>query len=247
MDINDAWKSTCKTIFGREIGGLEKYEDYLHEAVFGMEAVSAFSKKSVMLASDAYAPGSRFFDYQTEQLKAESLSQPFDINAAKDIDSLAGQIHERLVYAGNKVLGKCENVVHSDAVFDSINVLDSSYVARSKNAAHCFWVRDSENAFGCASFGFGANVIRSYYDKNISRTFEVVVCEYLSDSMFCYNTFNCSDLLFCFNLRNQHHRIANIQLDKDRYNRLKAGLAEQISGELERKGRMGFSMMDVLG
>lgn len=247
MDINDAWKSTCKSIFGKEIGELKKYEKYLKEAVPGMEVESSFSGKKMFAAAEDYAKGSKFYDYQGETAEIEKLNTPFDINEIKDIDSLIGQARERFVYSSNKVLGNSANVHNSDIVIDSMNVFDSNNIARCKNIKYGFWVRDSENIFGGASFGFGTNVVHSYYNKNLTRAFECTVSEYLSDSLFCYNTFNSSDCMFCFNLRNKHNMIANIQLAKEQYVGLKKGLMEQITDELEHKGRLGFSMLDLFG
>lgn len=247
MDIEAAWESTCKTIFGREIGELKNYESYLKEAVPGMEVKSAFSGESAFAASDDYAQGSEFYNCQKDQDKLSSLNTPFDLNAIKDMDSLIQATRERYVYSSNKLLGKCENVRNSDIVMDSINVLGSTNVTRCKNVAHCFLARDSQNVFGCASFGYDTNTVRSYYHKNNCRTFECAVEEQLSDALFCYNVFNSSDCLFCFNLRNKRNMIANIQLTKEQYASKKAALLEQITAELESKGRLDFSILNLMG
>lgn len=247
MDLNDAWKSTCKTVFGQEIGELQPYEAYLKEAVMGRQVASAFSKKPLFISSGEYAPSCRFFDYETERERLEPLNAPFDLNRAKDIDSLLEQIGERMVYGANKVQGRSENVHGSDMVVDSINVHDSAIISKCKNIKCGYIVRESENVFGGASFGFGANVIRSSYSKSLSRVFECSFSDYLSDSLFCYNTFNSSDCMFTFNSRNRRHMIANIQLDGDKYHELKAGLVGQIIDELERKGRLNFSIVGLLG
>jgi len=247
MDINDAWKSTCKTIFGREIGELKRYESYLKEAVPGMEVQSTFCGESAFAAADDYAKGSKFYNYQKDKDRISGLNAPFDINAIKDMDSLVRTTRERYVYSSNKILGRCENVQNSDIVTDSINILGSTNITRCKNAAYCFLARDSQNAFGCASFGFDTNVIRSYYHKNNCRTFECAVEEQLSDSLFCYNVFNSSDCLFCFNARNKRNMIANIQLTREQYASKKAALLEQITLELEAKGRLNFSVLNLVG
>ncbi|PIT84956.1 hypothetical protein COU37_00330 [Candidatus Micrarchaeota archaeon CG10_big_fil_rev_8_21_14_0_10_45_29] len=246
-NLNGVFKQTCKTIFGKEIGDLKNYESYFKEAVPGMEVKSAFSGETAFAAADDYAKGSKFYNYQKEIDKISTLNKPFNINEIKDIDSLINATRERYVYSSNKILGKFENVSASDVIIDSINIVGSANLSKCKNAAFCFLARESQNVFGCASFGFDTNVIRSCYHKNNARTFECAVEEYLSDSLFCYNVFNSSDCIFCFNLKNKKNMVANIQLTKEQYSSKKADLIEQITSELESKGRLDFSIMGLSG
>ncbi len=86
MDLNQAFKSTSKVLFGQEIGELEEFEDYLKEMILPFKkAKSYISEKEVLLASEFYPETARFIS-QEEIDNVEF--KPISINEIKDIDSL---------------------------------------------------------------------------------------------------------------------------------------------------------------
>jgi len=246
MDINQSWNSTCKTVFGQEIGDLSKFKDYLKEAVPGKSVFSSFSQRPLFVGSGEYPMLGRYFDDSAERALVEKQNQPFKLDQIKDIDTLTSTLKERFVYGANKTQGRCEEIQSSDFVVDSINVLGSAHILRGKNIAYSYKARDCESIFGSTAFGYGANAIRAYYNKGITRVFECTTCETITDSLFCYQTFNSSDCMFCFNSRNRRHCVANVQLSKEQYAKLKSTLLEQIVGELTRKGRLDFSTIELV-
>ncbi|VVB98055.1 Uncharacterised protein [uncultured archaeon] len=247
MDINQAFKFTSKMIFGGEIGELGAYKDYLAEAVIGKKGKSQFSGQDIFLTSDKYAPGARFFDYNKEHGKmAAVLSRPIDAGRIKDIDSLLEAVGEKLVYSGNKVLGNSHFVENSDNVFDSNYVYSSSIVFESKYVAYSYICRESEYAFGLTSSGVCSTVIRCFYNNTLKRSFECCYGIKSSDCTFCYNIINCSDCLFTFNVRSKRNMIGNIQLEKGKYAELKAKLAAELRGELEKGKKLDFSIVDMV-
>ena len=244
--LDQRWRSTCKSILGQQVGGQQEFEGWLNERLEpGSVHNSILSSKDITSSPTDYCKGAKWISY--DEIDFAKKFSPLNINEIKDIDSLINATRERYVYSSNKILGKFENVSASDVIIDSINIVGSANLSKCKNAAFCFLARESQNVFGCASFGFDTNVIRSCYHKNNARTFECAVEEYLSDSLFCYNVFNSSDCIFCFNLKNKKNMVANIQLTKEQYSSKKADLIEQITSELESKGRLDFSIMGLSG
>lgn len=246
-NLNSSWLSTSKTIFGREIGELKDFETFLSEGVIALSAKSAFSKKPVFLASDQYEKNARFFNFSEEAAKASELSKPFDINSIKDMDSIVEAAGDRFAYAGNKTFGNCADIGHSDMVFDCSSAFHCATLSESKMCAHCFSVRNSENAFGGVSFGYCTSTIRCFYCYELRRVFESVLMGTSSDCYYCYNVMNANDCMFCFNSYNKRNCIANIQLDKPKYAELKAKLVSEMADYLESKKRLPFSMLDCLG
>lgn len=244
--LNKSWKGTCKIIFGEEIGELEEYEEYLKQGLVGKEVKSHFSDKKLWVASEDYAPGVRFFEFGGENKEAQKiLAQPVHIDKIKDLDSLVESVREKLIYSGNKVLGTSKNVEHSDSIIDSTNILNSSVIMGSKNIAYSYLMQYSEYGFGSTASGQSAQYIRCFYNNSLKRCFEA--CTSIgADLYFTYNTINCSDCMFSFNLRAKHNTIGNIELPKDKYLELKKKLVTEFSEELKEKKKMGFSIVDVV-
>ncbi|VVC71619.1 Uncharacterised protein [uncultured archaeon] len=246
MDVRDAFKFTCRMVLGREVGEMDAYEKYLSEAVVQNKARSIYSKKEVFTTFGGYCGGARFFDFSAERDKAaKALSKPIDINKVKDIDSLFGAVGEKLLYGGNKVLGNSAGVENSDNVVDSSNVLNSYQVFESRFVAYSFVVRKSDYAFGTTSSGECAATIRCFYNNNLRRSFECAYGVRSADSLFCYRIVNCDECMFTFNAQSKRHMIGNIQFEPARYAQLKSKLLEEIAGELSKRKRLPFSIVNI--
>ena len=155
--LNSSWKTTCKILFGEEIGELKDYEEWLMEDLpkFGRRISS--SGKEIMLANNSYSENSRFVS--AEEAK-EKLFEPLTINQIKDIDSIAEVVSERWEYAGNKVLGNSSFVESSDMIFDSHNILNSANIQQCSNLFHSSLSRlGCKNGFGCVFFGMSEFII----------------------------------------------------------------------------------------
>jgi len=245
--LNKSWKSTCRILFGEEIGELSEYRNYLSEPRLGMQAESCFSKNKVWMGSDKYCPDARFFDFCRESDEyAKLMSKPLKIDEIKDIDSLIGSVREKMIYAGNKVFGNSRNVEGSDSVVNSSNILNSSRLIGSKNIAYSYMMQNNENCFGSTSSGQSTHIIRCFYNNSLSRCFEVCGIVGASDSVFSYNIWNCNDILFSFNLRSKRNMIANIQLEREKYADLKKKLISEIADGLKQKKSLGISILDIV-
>ncbi|MDD5337691.1 MAG: hypothetical protein PHS02_04370 [Candidatus ainarchaeum sp.] len=244
MDINEAWKSTCRIIFGEEIGALEEYGNYLNEAVNGKFAESCVSGQPVFLTSPEYCERAKFMDYGKESRKLQNPGQ-LDVNEIKDMDSLVGAIGERMLYSGNKVLGNSAHVEKSDNVIDSNHVINSALVYYSKYVAHSYIIRESECMFSVTSSGECSYLIRCFDNFSLKRSFECMHGISSSNCFFSYNLTNCNDCMFCFNQRNASHSIGNIALEKSSYKELKDKLLDEMLSELKREKRLPFSIVSI--
>jgi hypothetical protein len=125
--LNKAWKSTCRTVLGDEIGELEDYGDWLKEH---MDPFTV--KKSCVSGSDVYSA----VPYYCEEGKFISLEEvdfnkkfePLNINEIKDIDSIAESLRERFTYCGNVVLENSRNVGKSSNIQNSFHILSLNIV-----------------------------------------------------------------------------------------------------------------------
>jgi hypothetical protein len=245
--LEKGWRNTCRVLFGEEIGALDGFAEYLGQATVGRWVRSASTGKRLWVGSAHHCEDAKFIEFGAAAAgQAASLSSPPDINSIKDIDSLLEAVRERIVYSGNTVLGSSRFVEDSDSVTDSTFILNSSMIVGSKCLAWTCLMQHSEYAFGCASSGQSSSLIRCFYNNSINRCFEMCACVGASDSSFCYNTWGCSDCMFSFNLRSKRHVIANVQLEKGRYDGLKKKLVGEIAAELGKRRGFRFSVMDMV-
>lgn len=244
--LNKGWKSACRMIFGREIGELEEYSDYLGEAVRGKEVSSCFSGNKLWCASENFPDGARFFDFSKEQQLAASKQAGGVDGSEADIDSVVAKVQDRILYGCNKVFGNSQFVEHSDGIVDCTYVLGCSMCFRSTNQAYSLLNHSSEYAYGCASSGKSSHSIRCFYTREQKRCLETSACVSLSDCIFCYNMHNSSHCMFSFNLRSKQYVIGNVQLEKESYFDVKGRLVDEIAGQLEKEKRLDMSILDIL-
>jgi hypothetical protein len=226
--LNKSWKSTCKIVLGREIGGLDEYSKWLQDyhAPVGRRK-STLSGEEVTLSNDHYC-NSKFLSF------GEKQPEPLSINEIKDIDSLAQAISERWFYSGNKVLGNSSDVQSSDAITSSQNLLYSINIQYSSYLYRCFIGRETKYAFGCNYLGKSSFIIHSTFVFKASRAFESHWIIDSSDAYFSSNCSGCRDTVFCFNLKNAHNSIGNLQLPRDKYLSLKKKIMDEATELLEK-------------
>src|SRR3989338_9310267 len=103
------WQGLCRLIFNEEIGPLSLYAKWLCELNEPIvRRKSCISGKEVAYAIGEYAQDAKWISLDEVDFskKWEALS----INSIKDIESLVEALSERFYYAGNVVLGNCDNV-----------------------------------------------------------------------------------------------------------------------------------------
>ena len=198
MKLDDSFKSTCRVLFGQEVGGLEEFKPYLLEMVDQPTLVkSAISGKTVHLSRPYYSKSARFID--VEEAAAPAGAGALSINDIKDVDSALGALSEKMAYCGNKNLGRNAEVSASDMCNDSIWVQSSQNVMESKYVAYCNGIRKSEYTYGCQLGGEVGNSIHSQVFFYSKRCFDAYLCVKSSDLYSCFNCKNCSDAMFSFN------------------------------------------------
>ena len=234
MKLDDSFKSTCRVLFGTEVGELEEFKLYLLEMVDQPTLVkSAISGKPVHLSSPYYSKSARFIDVSEASTPAGAGA--LSINDIKDIDSALLALSEKMAYCGNKNLGRNAEVSASDMCNDSIWVQSSQNVMESKYVAYCNGIRKSEYAYGCQLGGEVGSSIHSQVFFYSKRCFDSYLCVKSSDLYSCFNCKNCSDAMFSFNQNSTRCAIGNLQIPKEKYLELKKKLLSEIAQELSAK------------
>jgi len=230
-ELNKAWKSTCRILFGEEIGELEDFSEWTGEYSYrGAVRGSHVSGKPVHTATGEYCDGSRFVSAD----EIREASAPLDINRIKDLDSVLDALSERWEYSGNRMIGNCRCVDTSDKVYDSSYVSSSSDIKKSSAIFSSFSTHKSSHVFGSA-FTDGCNfLVRSIDVLNATRCLEAHLVQEVSDAYFCYDCKSCHDILFSFHQQNKRYCIGNLELPKDKYLDIKTKLIGEIREKLKR-------------
>lgn len=245
---NRAWKSTCKVLFGGEIGELESYSNYLSQYIELRKQASSFlSGKKIAINSQNYCKGSKFISHdEMAQYGKKTASAKLDVNSLNDLDSLLDAVSGQVCYVGNMVTGNSSYVFESDMVSNSNFIYKCVEVYNSKYAAYSSMSRSDEYVFGLNWSGNSRFCIRTNENFDLTRGFETLSCRIDSDCYYCANLSNCNDCLFCFNNKNMRNAIGNLVLEKADYQKKKAELLAQIRDDLQSKKNI-LSILDLLG
>jgi hypothetical protein len=242
VEVEKAFKSVCRVLFGREIGDLSNFEPYLLEMMFPYRTVkSAVSGKDVMVSLSLYPHDAKFIS-QDEIEKAKFA--PLNINEIKDVDSLFEAVYEREIYCGNRLFGKNSNVQKVDNCVDCVDVHFGHNVFNVKYGAYLSYLRESENVFGVSAFP-GSNIAMRCCDGvGLNRCFECYYSTKLADTYYAFNCIGCANCMFAFGLRGKRYLIGNLQLEKGKYLELREKLVAEMAEELAKNKRL-FSIVDL--
>jgi hypothetical protein len=249
MDINDAWKSTCKTLLGEEVGDLGRYRKYLLKYMEPVsEKTSAISGKPVIVADSAFSPGAKFIGgWETAQYGKDVMSKTkLDVNDMKDLDSLVSALGESLYYSGSTSFGTSTGIERSTACWDSTTVYESHYVRdNSRYVAFLSRMRSCEFVFGARDGAESKFLIKGYAPYRDTRCMEALRSKPASDCYYLANSQGCTNCMFSFNLRSINYAIGNTVFPKEQYMKLREKLLEDIRSTLEQKKEVP-SIVDII-
>jgi len=234
MDMNTAWKSTCRIILGQEIGELSEFRAYLLSGHYPIsERKSALSGKRVVMGADRYPKSARMISQ--DEIDYAKKPPALSINEIKDIDSMVEAFRERFSYCGNKVFGESKFVSGVDNCTDSFFVEESHDIVKSKYVAYSSFIREgSENVFGSGVLIRGTHLIKILGSADLARSFDCNICTNSSDMLFSVYSHGCSHCMFCFNQRNKRYAIGNLELGRERYLAIREKIVAEVAEKLKR-------------
>ncbi|MFA5106502.1 MAG: hypothetical protein WC506_06110 [Candidatus Micrarchaeia archaeon] len=241
--LNKGWKSTCKIVFGEDIGELEDFGPWLEKDIHPLRLEkSAVSGREVEISIPDYAPSSRFMSF--DEIDFGRKFQPLSINEVKDIDSIVEAVRERIYYTGNLVLGNSSNVGRSN------NIVDSHYIWKSNRISDSKYIAYSQDSRYCEYFfGGWVGAINSFCIKSgggrLQRCFEAFDCESTTSAYYCALVQNSQECMFSFGCRSKNYIIGNLPLPKGKYERIKQEILAEIAQALGRDKRV-FSLFDII-
>lgn len=231
VDLTDAFRRTFNLLLGDGEAELGEFEGYLQQYLRppAMKK-STLTGKTVVFSGDGYCRNSRSVSYDET---SERRFKPLNLNEIKDIDNILDAIDDRIYYTGNKVLGNSELVANSDLCIDCFHVANSTNIRNSKYVAYSTMIRESEFVFGSSTSGKARHMIRTV-SYNSARCFDAYYVADTSDTYFSHNCVGCTHNMFSLNQRGSRYVIGNLQLEKDRYFKLKTKLLGEVREKLLR-------------
>ncbi len=234
--LNSQWKSTCRLLLGKEVGELSDYSDWLLEGIEPTQlCTSEVSGKEVHVVG-RYAKNSSFIS--SDEINYGEKSPPLSLNELKDVDSIIEALSERVIYAGNIVLGNSSHIEQSTGIENGHFVLGSHTIHNSQDIAYCSLCREDKTVFGSVLAGESDFVIKARNAWRSTRCLENSLVLESSDIYYSHDMEGCSQCMFCFGLKAKRHCIGNLPLSSAKYAQIKAGLIEEIAEELQKRKRL---------
>ncbi len=241
--LNRAWIQTCKILFGEEIGELKEYETYIKSFLdnikipnygkFYKHVKSEITGKEVGVFLPFYNNKAKFIEMNAI---ATLDIKPLHLDEIKDIDSIVNAWRERWYYRAGVIQGNSTHVEKSDAIYDSHWVYNSYLIEESQYIFHSLWVRDKSKYLFASGGGPDISMsIRSFYGGMAKRLFEAYMFISSSDVYFSHTIIGSNEIMFSFSQRGKHYVIGNLELEPNKYRKIKESLLEQIRAELTSK------------
>ncbi len=239
--IDRAFGKTCSLLLGREIGGIEKYADFLYRHV----------PHNVVLKSPLSGEETNVCGYRAHLLERYDLRKRMATEdemrsigrssglvslegLALDLELLVEKFHPIAYTNLDKVSGKVANYYDSPVIINSTDICHGSAAINSKRCAWCFWPSQCETVFGSGPIFESSFCINNYYSRKMTRSFECDNSRACADGYFLHNCENVRDSMFCFNAKNLVNAIGNAVLPAEQYKKTKSAIILQLADELER-------------
>lgn len=241
-EIEQGFRDTCRLVLGSEAGGLEELAQWLGMRVpLPYPAKSAVSGKEVWVVPPdiylkKYFKKSRIVSHEEMEKINKTKFRKKDLEGADLAVMLSKIISPVAYYIGNFRYGKWSNMekVSGGGEGENAYYSDNAYFA-VKNVAYSNYVLYSRHMFGCHNSPYCEFCIHTYNCTKVTNAFEADGCTNCHDIYFCHNCEGLSDCILCFNAKNLKYAVANIEVGKEEYERVKKMLLSDVVAGLKRK------------
>ena len=237
------FRSTCKGVFGADIGGMEEYAQWLSQGNEPMtHTASQVSGMEMYSSPPYYAPGGKWMAF--EEVDFNKRYAPLSINDMKDIDSLVSAVQERFFYAGNIYFGNSGFIELSSNINDSFYVYKTCGNGNSKYLAYSTIGRRVTSVYGSNGVEESSHCIKCTRAFKSSRCFEVWMSQNCTDCLYSSGLTGCTNSIFCFNVNNRKNSIGNLELPPEKYKAIREKLVAELTGGL-RKNKSAPTLLQI--
>jgi hypothetical protein len=207
---------------------------------------SAISGTVMYVPDFAYytEPGKRAVTLEESVGEGKKMMEGADIRRLS-LSSASSLLSPIKLYSPDVRFGTNIAVEECGVYFWSSHCYRGTWIGHAKYCAYCFWPRNSEYLFGC-DFAFSCkSCLKCYHSVELSRCFEVSHSNSSSDCLFCHNVENCENCMFCFNAKGLRYAIGNVEVGKEKYDKVKALVLADILRRLEKDKKLDASIFSV--
>jgi len=242
--LQKRWDSTCRVLFGSEVGALPDFGPWLIEMSEKLvHRKSSVSGREVTYAITSYDEGSRWIGF--EEIDFTKKTKELPALEMRGIDALVSALQDRFFYAGSAVLGNSQYVEKSSGITDCFYMRETGKLTECKYTAYSIIGRLGEDCFGVDGIGESAMCVKCCETFRLRRCFELWQSRSCSDCYYSHNLDDCQECFFCFNAKNLRHAIGNVQLPKEKYYEVKKRLQAEMA-EMLRVGKRLPSLMEIV-
>lgn len=120
------------------------------------------------------------------------------------------------------------NVAQSDSVINSENIYRSALMRQCKNMLFSKGCNECEYLVGSSESKTSTFSIRVEDSQLVSNSFNVIWSAKVNNSFFIQDCYDVSDCMFCSHISGKQYCIANMQFEKEEYEKLKVEVIRWI-------------------
>ena len=235
--LQKRWDSTCRVLFGQEVGSLPEFGKWLSEISERLvHRASSVSGKEITYAITSYAEGSKWIGF--EEIDFTKKAAPLPEIEGASMDELVAALQDRFYYVGSAVLGNSQSVEKSSGITDCFYMHETGKLTECKYTAYSILGRLGEDCFGVNGIGESAMCVKCCETFRNRRCFELWQSRSCSDCFYSHNLDDCQECFFCFNAKNLRYAIGNLQLPKEKYLEVKKRLQAEMADILKKEKRL---------
>ncbi|MFH1470281.1 MAG: hypothetical protein ABIF01_00880, partial [Candidatus Micrarchaeota archaeon] len=247
-EIDDAFADTTRLILGEELRPIKKYEKFLTGRVEKVTTAKSPFGNDVSYAKyfwGANAPKERMVTSEEGRETGKIHVRPEDLEGLtleKMIELMAPIAYYPVQFKEGKNINTTETVCMYHSI-DTYQVSDATY---SKKCAYCVHMQECEDVFGSGVLMVGSTYsIRCYDCVNVTMCMDLDSCKNCHRCMLCHNCEGLSDCMFCFNAKSLRYAIGNVEVGKERYERIRKMIVGEMLKRIEREGDIGFDICSL--
>ncbi|MCC7570683.1 hypothetical protein KO465_05005 [Candidatus Micrarchaeota archaeon] len=257
--IENAFQSTSRVLFGKNLESFEEYENWLVDGSVRVKKLkSAISKDEIYYYdADSYNRDSCKVWRKTMR-GMENVLITINESHKKAQESIpVKKMENACLKEFPKLIKKIRYVsidkdsgpnIGINEVFyyiKSVHCFRSCYCLKSKYCVYSNFPENSEYMFGSNIVTDSKFCFKCYDSSKLIRCFEVGESDNCRDCYFCYNCENLDNCMFCFNATSKHYAIANVELGKEEYMKVKERIIREIWCRLNENKKLEFNLYNL--
>jgi len=245
--IENAFQSTTKLIFGKALLDFQFYEEWITKRI---PKISEYS--SSLSNAKTYMPEHYFF----KEIPREKLAAFEDLKktSAQKVSSTSLDLPFKDFL---KEVSKISSFIPDFAEGNNMNISETTVYMDSLNLFRCFdmfWCKNSaytfsafgEGLFGCYRIVNSKFLIHCYNIENVTASFEMDNARNCSNSLFCHNVENVHESMFCFNTKSKRYAIGNVEVGREKYLEFRNLFTAKLLPELKSKKNLELDIYNLL-